>query len=89
MRVRHVAAGRAGVIADLQLEGFQLRPAGTFRARPTLYVGGESEPARALVADHGDVWFINGQPLDAVALERYLASKIETAGWTVVGEGGR
>jgi len=30
-------------------------------------VGGESEPARALVADHGDVWFINGQPLDDVA----------------------
>jgi len=31
-----------------------------------IYVGGESEPARALVADHGDVWFINGQPLDDV-----------------------
>jgi alkanesulfonate monooxygenase len=32
-----------------------------------IYVGGESEPARALVADHGDVWFINGQPLEDVA----------------------
>ena len=50
-----------------RVEDYQLRPAGTYRARPTIYVGGESEPARALVADHGDVWFINGQPLAAVA----------------------
>ncbi|MGX5777694.1 LLM class flavin-dependent oxidoreductase [Methylorubrum zatmanii] len=49
-----------------RVEDYQLRPAGTYRARPSIYVGGESEPARALVADHGDVWFINGQPLDAV-----------------------
>ncbi|WP_428491158.1 LLM class flavin-dependent oxidoreductase [Rhodopila sp.] len=42
---------------------YTLRPADPFRARPKIYVGGESEPARALVADHGDVWFINGQPL--------------------------
>jgi alkanesulfonate monooxygenase SsuD/methylene tetrahydromethanopterin reductase-like flavin-dependent oxidoreductase (luciferase family) len=34
--------------------------------RPTIYLGGESEPARALAADHADVWFINGQPLDDV-----------------------
>jgi alkanesulfonate monooxygenase len=26
-------------------------------------VGGESEPARRLVAEQGDVWFINGRPL--------------------------
>jgi alkanesulfonate monooxygenase len=44
-----------------------LRPADLYRARPTINVGGESEPARALVADHGDVWFINGQPLEDVA----------------------
>ncbi len=48
-------------------ENYQLRPAGTFRPRPTIYLGGESEPARALAADHADVWFINGQPLDDVA----------------------
>ena len=30
-------------------------------------IGGESEPARSLVATHGDVWFINGQPHDDVA----------------------
>jgi alkanesulfonate monooxygenase len=29
-------------------------------------VGGESDPARELVADKGDVWFINGQPLEDV-----------------------
>ena len=45
---------------------YTLRPADPYRARPLIYVGGESEPARALVADHGDVWFINGQPLDDV-----------------------
>lgn len=42
---------------------YALRPADPYRDRPMIYVGGESEPARALVADHGDVWFINGQPL--------------------------
>lgn len=30
---------------------------------PTLYVGGESEPGRALAAEHADVFFINGRPL--------------------------
>jgi alkanesulfonate monooxygenase len=45
---------------------YTLRPADRYRARPRIYVGGESEPARALVADHGDVWFINGQPLEDV-----------------------
>jgi len=45
---------------------FQLRPADPFRARPMIYVGGESAPAQDLVAAHGDVWFINGQPLEYV-----------------------
>jgi alkanesulfonate monooxygenase SsuD/methylene tetrahydromethanopterin reductase-like flavin-dependent oxidoreductase (luciferase family) len=48
------------------VEDYRLRPAGTFRPRPTIYLGGESEPARMLAADHADVWFINGQPLDDV-----------------------
>jgi alkanesulfonate monooxygenase len=30
---------------------------------PPVYVGGESEPARALAARHADVFFINGRPL--------------------------
>ena len=44
-----------------------LRPHRTFRPRPRIYIGGESEPARALAAGVADVWFINGQPLDMVA----------------------
>lgn len=46
-----------------RVDGYALRPADPFRERPRIYVGGESEPARQLVADKGDVWFINGQPL--------------------------
>lgn len=49
-----------------RVEEYQLRPAGTYRPRPTIYLGGESEPARSLAADHADVWFINGQPLEEV-----------------------
>ena len=30
---------------------------------PALYVGGESEPARALAAERADVFFINGRPI--------------------------
>jgi alkanesulfonate monooxygenase len=45
------------------IEDYMLRPAGTFRSQPRIYVGGESEPARALSAAQADVWFINGQPL--------------------------
>jgi alkanesulfonate monooxygenase len=48
------------------INGYTLRPADPYRARPKIYVGGESEPARGLVADRGDVWFINGQPLEDV-----------------------
>jgi alkanesulfonate monooxygenase len=46
---------------------YALRPKDLYRPRPLIYVGGESGPARALVADHGDVWFINGQPLADVS----------------------
>lgn len=48
---------------QFRLDGYALRPAGLHRSRPRIYVGGESQPARALAADQGDVWFINGQPL--------------------------
>lgn len=49
-----------------RVDDYALRPADPYRERPRIYVGGESEPARQLVADKGDVWFINGQPLDDV-----------------------
>ncbi|MBO0767262.1 MAG: LLM class flavin-dependent oxidoreductase [Solirubrobacterales bacterium] len=45
-----------------QVEDYQLKPASRFRERPTIYVGGESDPAKDLVASSADVWFINGQP---------------------------
>jgi len=44
-----------------------LNPASPVRERPTIYVGGESEPAKDLASSHADVWFINGQPLNVVA----------------------
>jgi alkanesulfonate monooxygenase len=50
-----------------EVRDYALRPTSLYRQRPTIYVGGESEPARSLVADHGDVWFINGQPIEDVA----------------------
>ena len=34
---------------------------------PPVYVGGESEPGRALAAETGDVFFINGRPLAETA----------------------
>ncbi len=52
---------------NFDVRDYALRPKDLYRARPSIYVGGESEPARDLVAAHGDVWFINGQPLADVA----------------------
>jgi alkanesulfonate monooxygenase len=49
------------------IRDYQIRPKDPFRARPLIYVGGESAPAQELVAAHGDVWFINGQSLENVA----------------------
>ena len=49
------------------VDAYQLRPASKFRERPAIYLGGESEPARALAAERSDVWFINGQPPEEVA----------------------
>ncbi|PRZ51366.1 luciferase-like monooxygenase, partial [Paraburkholderia fungorum] len=58
------------------VDDYLLRPADPFRSRPRIYVGGESEPARELVADKGDVWFINGQPLaDVKALIANVAGR--------------
>lgn len=49
------------------VQDVNLNPASTERERPTIYVGGESEPARDLATGHADVWFINGQPIDDVS----------------------
>ncbi|MGA2289919.1 LLM class flavin-dependent oxidoreductase [Bradyrhizobium sp.] len=52
---------------NFDVRDYALRPSDLYRSRPAIYVGGESEPARQLVAAHGDVWFINGQPRRDVA----------------------
>jgi alkanesulfonate monooxygenase len=46
-----------------KVDDYELVPHDRYRARPTIYLGGESEPGRALAVEHADVWFINGQPL--------------------------
>ncbi|HEY0219631.1 MAG TPA: LLM class flavin-dependent oxidoreductase [Afipia sp.] len=61
---------------NFDVRDYALRPKDLHRARPAIYVGGESEPARNLVAEHGDVWFINGQPLaDVAALVNDVAAR--------------
>ncbi len=50
----------------LRVHDLQLRPISAHRARPRIYVGGESEAAQALAADLADVWLVNGQPPDDV-----------------------
>jgi alkanesulfonate monooxygenase len=46
-----------------QIDALKLRPA---PKPPTIYAGGESEPARALAAQEADVWFLNGQSLGQI-----------------------
>jgi alkanesulfonate monooxygenase len=60
--VRRLMAGERVTAngAYFTIVGLQLRPEAP---RPLIYAGGESEPARALVADAADVWFLNGQTL--------------------------
>jgi alkanesulfonate monooxygenase len=45
---------------------YNLRPVSRHRARPFIYAGGESEPARRLVVELADCWLINGRPLEDV-----------------------
>jgi alkanesulfonate monooxygenase len=45
---------------------YELWPKDKFRTRPLIYAGGESGPAKALVSELADVWFINGQPIGDV-----------------------
>lgn len=49
------------------IDDYVLRPAPRFRARPSIYVGGESEPAQELARGLADVWFLNGKPVEEVA----------------------
>ena len=56
-----------------QIKGLQLLPKPIAQPRPTVYLGGESEPARALAADEADVYLINGRP---VSLLRQLVADL-------------
>jgi alkanesulfonate monooxygenase len=49
------------------IDDYVLRPAPRFRPRPSIYVGGESEPAQELAHGLADVWFLNGKPVEEVA----------------------
>ncbi len=59
--VRELWAGKHVNIGDRAGHPALIRP--TPAEPPPLYVGGESEPGRALAAEHADVFFINGRPL--------------------------
>ena len=53
--------------ARFPLDDLELRPGPVHPGGPTVYFGGESEPARALAAQDADVFFINGRPLEDTA----------------------
>jgi alkanesulfonate monooxygenase len=46
------------------VDGLSLRPLPVRAGGPTVYFGGESEPARQLAAEQADVYFINGRAFD-------------------------
>jgi alkanesulfonate monooxygenase len=74
--LRTVRALWRGKHGDLELKPAPVRPGG-----PTVYFGGESEPARALAAKAADVFFINGRPLeDTAALIEDLRRRARPAG---------
>jgi alkanesulfonate monooxygenase len=65
--VRRLLAGERTTFHGkyFHVEEFELHPAGTYRPRPRIYLGGESAPARDLAAAEADVLFLNGQAPDA------------------------
>jgi alkanesulfonate monooxygenase len=66
--VRRLTSGETvdHVGPHFQISALKLTPNDLYRPRPRIYLGGESEPARALAAELADVWFINGQPIERV-----------------------
>jgi len=49
-----------------ELKGLQFHPGPIARPRPIIYLGGESDPARDLVADEADVYLLNGRTIDLI-----------------------
>ncbi len=76
--VRRLMTGERTSFAGefFQIDDFVLRPPSRWRARPTIYMGGESTPARDLAAAEADVLFLNGQdPTIATALMADVARR--------------
>jgi alkanesulfonate monooxygenase len=51
------------------IDDYRLTPASGHRARPLIYGGGESELAREVISAKGDVFFLNGRPLEEAAAD--------------------
>ncbi|WP_416668850.1 LLM class flavin-dependent oxidoreductase [Egbenema bharatensis] len=49
-----------------QITNLNLLPRSIAQPHPRIYLGGESEPARALAIQAADVFFLNGRPLEQV-----------------------
>jgi alkanesulfonate monooxygenase len=49
-----------------RIKELQFHPGPFARPHPRIYLGGESEPARALAADEADVYLINGRPVELI-----------------------
>lgn len=49
-----------------KIQNLKLKPTAFSRPHPQIYLGGASDPAQILVAEQGDVYFINGQPIEDV-----------------------
>jgi alkanesulfonate monooxygenase len=65
--------------ARFRTDGLELVPRALRTGGPTVYFGGESEPARQLAARAADVFFVNGRPLDeTVALISDLRARPRT-----------
>ncbi len=74
---RSLLSGQRTTFSDrhFQFSDYQIRPVGRYRARPTIYAGGESDAAQALAADTADVWFIMASPRPTC--EAYTLSLLE------------
>jgi len=71
-------AGKPVAIGTGDRQPALVRPVPRFM--PSVYVGGESEPGRALAADTADVFFINGRPLpDTIDIVADLRSRTRAA----------
>jgi len=49
-----------------RIKELHFHPGPIARPHPRVYLGGESEPARALAADEADVYLINGRPIELI-----------------------